>query len=184
MTQITVLSGVPTRFHGTNTLLQNKGPGTLYVGPGVTNSSSGIAVGVNEYFHLEGVSSMDMVAIGGNCDVRLQVAATAAEAGDFTIGGALNHDGTTVGFYGHAPVSRPAAYTQTFSTTSRTHAAYTSDPESSAYTGSPVDAAATAKLADLNALRVAYENLRVHHESTSKVLNQILDDLQAQGLLQ
>lgn len=85
-----------------------------------------------------------------------------------------------IGFLGSAAVARPAAYTQTYSTTSRTVAAYTSDPESSAYTGA---ADGEAKLADLNALRVAYENLRVHHESTVQVLNQLIDDLQAYGLI-
>lgn len=184
MTQITAVQNVPVRFHGTDTLVQNKGPGTLYVGPGVTSAASGVAVAVNDFMKLEGVSSMDMVAIGGNCDVRLQVASNAAEAGDWTVAGAINHDGTLVGFYGHAPVGRPSAYTQTYSTTSRTHAAYTSDTESSAYTGTPASAAATAKLADLNDLRVAYENLRVAYESTSKVLNQVIDDLQNNGLLQ
>jgi len=90
-------------------------------------------------------------------------------------------DGSKLGFYGVTAVVRPTAYTQTYSTASRTHAAYTSDPESSAYTGA---ADGEAKLVDLNALRVAYENLRVAYESTSQVLNQLLDDLQANGLLQ
>jgi len=76
----------------------------------------------------------------------------------------------------------PDPYSQPYSTTSRTHAAYVADAESVAYTGSLVDS--EAKLADLNALRVAYENLRVAYESTSKVLNQVIDDLQALGLLQ
>lgn len=184
MTQIDALEGVPVRFYGNDTLVQNLGPGILYVGPLVEDATTGIKLDVGSYLRLTGVSSMDMVAIGDDCDVRLQVAANAAEVGDFEIDGALNHDGTLVGFYGAAPANRPNAYTQTFATTSRTHAAYAADPESVAYTGTPADAAHTAKLDDLNALRVAYENLRVHHESTCKVLNQVIDDLQLLGLLQ
>lgn len=86
-----------------------------------------------------------------------------------------------IGFFSTTPIARTAAYTQTYSTASRTHAAYTSDTESVAYTGATDG---EAKLADLNALRVAYENLRVAYESSSKVLNQVIDDLQAYGLLQ
>lgn len=106
--------------------------------------------------------------------------------GDAEINGALNHDGTTVGFYGVTPVARPSAYTQTFSTASRTVAAYTADAENAAYTGLDNLQAGSpyAKLTDLNALRVAYENLRAHSERTTQVLNAVIDDLQAQGLLQ
>lgn len=32
-------------------------------------------------------------------------------AGELEVDGALNHDGATVGFYGAAPVARPASYT-------------------------------------------------------------------------
>lgn len=90
-----------------------------------------------------------------------------------------------LGWWGATPVVRASAYTQTYTTTSRTHAAYTSDPESSAYTGIDNLQAGTpyAKLSDLNTLRIAYENLRVGVESAKAVLNQMLDDLQSYGLL-
>lgn len=108
--------------------------------------------------------------------------------------GRLQVDGVTryeidhvgMGFFGVTPVARPAAYTQTYSTATRTHAAYTADDESVAYIGIDNAQGGTpyATVADLNALRVAVENLRVHHESTSAVLNQVIDDLQALGPLQ
>lgn len=85
-----------------------------------------------------------------------------------------------IGFRGVTPIVRPTAYTQTYSTATRTHAAYTADPETSAYTGA---ADGEAKLVDLNALRVAYENLRLSHESSKQLLNSVLDDLQSYGLL-
>lgn len=94
-----------------------------------------------------------------------------------------------VGFFGKAPAAQPAAYTQTFATADRTIDAYTADAESGAYTGDAggtgtVTAAANvAKLADLNALRVAYENLRAHTEDIAKALNAVIDDLQSLGLL-
>lgn len=86
-------------------------------------------------------------------------------------------------FYGATPIVRPSAYTQTYATTDKTLAAYTANAQSSAYTGSPADAASTAKLADLNALRVAYENLRAFTEDLAQQHNSMLDDLQALGLL-
>ncbi len=95
-------------------------------------------------------------------------------------------DGAAIGFFATTPASRPTGYTQTYSTASRTHAAYTADAEGTAYTGIDNTQVGTvyAAVADLNALRVAYENLRIAYESTSQVLNQLLDDLQAYGLLQ
>lgn len=80
--------------------------------------------------------------------------------------------------FGVAAVLRAAALVQTYSTANRTLAAYTSDTESVAYTGA---ADGEAKLADLNALRVAYENLRVHHESLAQFVNALIDDMQAYG---
>jgi hypothetical protein len=73
-----------------------------------------------------------------------------------------------------------AAITQTYSTAATTLPAYTPDAESSAYTGA---ADSEAKLADLNALRVAYETLRAHAEATAKVLNAVVDELQTRGIL-
>jgi hypothetical protein len=108
---------------------------------------------------------------------------------DAEIDGALNHDGTTAGFYGIAPVTRPAAYTQTYATADKTLGAYTADDESGAYTqvgagADTVDITDTAKLADLNALRTAVENLRALVEDSTQMLNSVVDDLQASGLLQ
>lgn len=89
-----------------------------------------------------------------------------------------------IGFLGTAPVARPAAYTQTYSTAARTVAAYTTDAESAAYTG--IDnlqvGSVYAQLADLNSLRVAYENLRASYDGLIQVVNSIIDDNQAYGL--
>lgn len=132
----------------------------------------------------------DVYVIGGRYTGQSGTAFANAPA-DFVIW-ALNYDAPSgrasringrLGFNA-APIAKPAAYTQTYATASRTHGAYTPDVENVAYTGSPADAPSTAKLADLNALRLAYENLRVSHESTKAVLNQVIDDLQAYGLLQ
>lgn len=101
--------------------------------------------------------------------------------GEIEIDGPLNHDGTTAGVFNTTPATRTAAYTQAYATASRTLAAYTADSESVAYTGA-ADGEAT--LADLNALRVAYENLRAFVESIAGVLNSHTDDLQLYGWFQ
>lgn len=90
-----------------------------------------------------------------------------------------------LGAWGAPPVVRPSAYTQTYSTADKTLSAYTSDPESSAYTGIDNAQGGTpyAQLADLNALRTAYENLRTFTEDTAQMLNSVVDDLQTIGWL-
>lgn len=112
-------------------------------------------------------------------------AVTAAASGMYSQGKPciyFSNDGTVgaIGFFGASAMVRPAAYTQTYATADRTLGAYRSDPESSAYTGA---ADGEAKLADLNALRVAYENLRAFAEDLAQHHNAMLDDLQAYGLL-
>ena len=77
-----------------------------------------------------------------------------------------------------------SAFTQTYSTADRTISAYTSDPESSAYTGIDNAQGGTpyAQLSDLNALRTAYETLRVFAEDVAQALNALIDDAEAFGI--
>jgi len=93
--------------------------------------------------------------------------------------------GLKLGFYGGTPVAKAAAYTQTYSTADRTLAAYTADNESGAYSG--IDNAQVgsvyAQLSDVNALRVAYENLRAFVEDLAQHHNSLLDDMQALNLV-
>lgn len=110
--------------------------------------------------------------------------------GDAEIDGALNHDGTTVGFYGVAPATRPTAYTQTYSTADKTHAAPTAaaltvadgagtnDGTIGAITGDASVIAAVQELAD------QINKLIVDHADTKQLVNSVIDDLQTLGLLQ
>lgn len=85
-----------------------------------------------------------------------------------------------LGFFGNAPVVRGPSFVQSSGLPSdRTLAAYTSNPESSAYTGA---ADGEAKLTDLNALRVAYENLRLLTEDLVQYVNSMTNDLKSFGL--
>lgn len=82
------------------------------------------------------------------------------------------------------PPNRLSGFTQTYATADKTLGSYTADVESAAYTsvGAGVATLANntdvAKLSDLNALRVAYENLRAFTEDLAKFVNSMVDDLE------
>ncbi len=116
--------------------------------------------------------------------------------------------GTTLSFYGAAPVARPSAYTQTFATADKTVAARTQAALTDNTGGTadatiaaipdPADAPATADaLRDdlvanaLPAIRNAIadlaaqvNNARTDGLDTTSALNAVIDDLQALGLAQ
>lgn len=79
----------------------------------------------------------------------------------------------------------PNDYVFTYATAAYTLNAYTTDTESSAYTGLATGEAGTpyAKLTDINALRVAYENLRTSYDNLIQVVRGMGGDLQEIGLL-
>lgn len=91
---------------------------------------------------------------------------------------------TALGFFNTNPVSRPSAYTQTYSTASRTHPAVTfSGTTSNDYaplgggSGFQDDTEMVSFLKEV-------DEIKADMESTKKVLNQLIDDLQGYGLLQ
>lgn len=122
--------------------------------------------------------------------------------------GNLNHDGSNVGFYGVTPAARPTAYTQTYLTATRTHSNLTASTltDSSGGTANttiqaltdPADLPLTADALrdDLVAnlipeLRNNYADLAaqvnaliVDLANAKQVLNQVVDDMQSNGLLQ
>jgi len=97
-----------------------------------------------------------------------------------------NGSAGAIGFFGATPVGRAAALTQTYSTADRTLSAYTADDESAAYTGIDNLQSGTiyGQVADVNALRVAYENLRAFTEDLAAFVNALVDDMQGYGLEQ
>lgn len=138
------------------------------------------------------VTGSGIVLIGatGDDDMRLT---------NIEIDGDLNHDGSNVGFYNVAPVARPAAYTQTYSTTTRTHANLTSSTLTDSTTGtanttvvampavggSGATAAQESAINDNFADLVAQVNaLRADLENVKQLLNSVIDDDQSQGLKQ
>jgi len=71
-------------------------------------------------------------------------------------------------------------FVQTYSTADKTLSAYTPDAESGAYTGIDNAQGGTpyAAVADVNALRVAVENLRALGEDLAAFVNSLVDELQ------
>jgi len=174
---------------------------------GYTTTSSNISASASGAFAFGWSVSGAITASANNCaqwfagtnnatnTLQVGVAGTGIllyTTGQIDIPGILNHDGTTLGFYSVAPVARPAAYTQTYATATRTHAAATSatltdssggtaNTTVAAVSGSGDDATINDNFADL----VAQVNaLRVDLLNAKQVLNQVIDDDQLQGLKQ
>lgn len=100
--------------------------------------------------------------------------------GELELDGALNHDGTTVGFYGVTPATRPSAYTQTYATADKTHSAFTS-ADLAAFTGGLVGFLDAAERDDI---RTQFNALRADVADVKQLANSIIDDNQALGLFQ
>jgi hypothetical protein len=113
-------------------------------------------------------------------------------AGDLSIANALDHNGTTVGFYGVTPALRPSAYTQTYSTATRTHSAkvglaLTGIATSTTGTALAEPGAAYAQATmqqNFRRIQDQHNNVVTDVANIAQVLNQVIDDLQLNGLLQ
>lgn len=90
-----------------------------------------------------------------------------------------------LGFWNAAPVVRPGSYVQNYTVNTRTLGAYTAVPSATPYAGLAGGQAGSpyASAADLNSLRVAHESLRALSENTTQLLNALVNDLKAMGLL-
>ena len=114
--------------------------------------------------------------------------------GTLTIGGALDHDGSTVGFYGVTPATRPTAYTQTFATADKTHSNATTATLTDSSGGTAADTisaitggGANCENATKNAVATfAREQARLvaDIDDVKRLVNSVIDDLQTLGLLQ
>ena len=102
---------------------------------------------------------------------------------DVVMSAALDHNGTTVGFYGITPATRPTAYTQTYSTADKTHANATSaDLVTTAVTQTSPFGFAGAAQGDNIATQ--FNALRVDVLDIKQLVNSVIDDLQLLGILQ
>lgn len=94
--------------------------------------------------------------------------------------------GTPVGSMGliaQAPAAAPAGFSWTYNTQSKALPAYTPVVMNTAFTGGLLDLLQAARLSDLNALRLAVENLRVFAEALTHQHNAISIALRDAGLI-
>jgi hypothetical protein len=89
----------------------------------------------------------------------------------------------SLGIMATTPAAVPTGYSWTYNTAAKTFPGYTPNTQTTAFTGGLLDLTIAAKLADLNTLRVAVENLRVFTENLAKQHNQVSLDLLAAGLI-
>lgn len=128
--------------------------------------------------------------IQGNAGLTIQGGAGSGD--DITISstahatkGSVNIGEATclIGFYGISATVRPDAFTQTYSTATRTHSNLTtSDMDTTAATNVAPYGFVTAAQAD--AIATKFNQLVDDVENAKQVLNQVIDDLQLNGLLQ
>ncbi len=101
---------------------------------------------------------------------------------EIEVDGAFNHDGAAVGFFDAPPVTKRAAYTQTHSSTGRTHSNMSSSAVSTtAATNVTPFGYSTAAQAD--AIVTQINNLRSDVSALKLLINSVIDDLQALGLV-
>ena len=87
-----------------------------------------------------------------------------------------------ISFYGATPVARPAAYTQTYATADKTHAAMTSAAMPAGGVGAAAGAWDTA--ANRDQAIAEFAALRADVIDVKNLANSIIDDLQALGFFQ
>ena len=141
--------------------------------------------------------------IRGGGDSHIRVTGYDLEISTLTTGdinmssvGDLNIDANQLGFFGVAAVGQPSAYTQTYSTNTKTHSARTAQTLTDNSGGSAdttiaqITQAANAESADIGPtadaiadLAAQVNNLLTDQQNTAQVLNAIIDDLQALGLV-
>ena len=91
-------------------------------------------------------------------------------------------NGSKLAFYGVTPVVRPTAYTQTYATADKTHAAVTQLAAPAGGAGAAAggwDTAANRDLA-ITSINAARDDIA----DVKQLVNSVIDDLQALGLLQ
>lgn len=165
----------------------------IYIGTGTPQGMQAAAVG-SVYLRLDGGAGTSIYfkevgddENGWSARDVFTNGLTITDAKDVAIGGGtgskIGQSTSKLGFFGVTPVAKRSAYTQTYATADKTLGAYTPNSQASAYSSTPADLAHAATLVDLNALRVAYENLRAFVEDGIQMSNAVVDDLQALGLV-
>ena len=161
-----------------------------------------------DYFQIGGIATgvREVVFNDGGTDIDFRIEDNQA-SNIFHIMANNGSNAGQIGFFGAAPVVRPSAYTQTYSTADKTHAARTASTLTDNSGGTadttialippvstPAMPGSEADIAEVNAMASAIRdaiadlaaqvnNLITDQQDTAQALNSVIDDLQALGLL-
>lgn len=164
---------------------EKSGTGHTHAASAITNTPAGNVAATTVQAAIDELDAEKLAKAGGTVTglVTFNSSPAFADGVDLTIGtgtgSKIGQAASKLGFFGATPVARPGTYNLTGSA-DRTLGAYASDPESAAYTGATDG---EAKLTDLNALRTAYENLRVYVEDLAGVVIGTATDVKTLGLV-
>jgi len=182
------------RFEAINASSTGWAKGFSGYGQITTASATGTAIGVAGV--AAGVSTARAIGLYGTATgtTASNYGLYVADSSIAYLSGSLQHAGSTAGFFNITPVARAGAFTQTYSTATHTHSAFTAATltDSSGGTASGTLAAITGGgSACENATKDAVASLAsqvnkliVDLANAKQVLNGVIDDLQAYGLLQ
>lgn len=131
-------------------------------------------------------------AAGGPAVVDAGAGTGAGANGDVYVGASsavnvnISRSSGKVGFFGVTAVVRPGAYTQTYSTATRTNPAALTDSTTGAASGTlaAITSAANAGSADVGPVKDALASLAAKVKALQELLNALIDDGQALGLAQ
>lgn len=133
--------------------------------------------------HLDHVANISIDFTIGATEEMVLTSTGLAITDQIQIGGDLNHDGSGVGFFATAPVAQAAAYTQTYATADRTHAARTAVTMGDLVATKNSGWGASSE-ANFDKITTAVDQLIADQADTAQIVNALIDDLQAYGLLQ
>lgn len=159
-------------------------PPTSHVPLAVVVTGSAAVVSVTDFRVVCGTVGSDsrpfLTAAGGTMNEGAVLAAGTSTG--LKIGTAATQK---IGFWNATPVNRPGPYTQSYTAASRSLTSYTPAvvPASFSGIGPGQTGAPYAQVTDINSLRAAHENLRAFSESSTQLLNALINDLKAMGLL-
>lgn len=155
---------------------------TEKLGTGHTTASGAHTAGNITNVPAGGIGATTVQAALDELDTEKAPKASPTFTGTTTTATLAHGAGALLGFYGTSPVARPGTYNLTGSV-DRTLGAYASDAEGTPYSSDPAALTDALTKVDGNALRAAYENLRVYVEDLAGIVIGTATDLKTLGLV-
>lgn len=141
-------------------------------GFGYVGATNTYVEAVRILFDSTGTISDSATGVGGEIDFQTRLVGAA-------LASVLKISENKVGFFAVTPVVRPTAYTQTYATADKTHADFTS-ADIGAFSGGTMG---FLDAAERDNIRTQYNALRADVADLKQLVNSVIDDLQALGLV-